>query len=38
MDLINGKNPDFTRIMWEAGEKKPLDELTGDERLDAVRK
>lgn len=38
VDLILGKNPDFSRIMWEAGAKDRLDELTGEERLDAVRK
>lgn len=37
-DLIHGKNPDFTRIMWEAGAKDRLSELSGEERLDAVRK
>jgi len=38
MHLIDGKNPDFSRIMWEAGAKDRLDELSGEERLDAVRK
>lgn len=38
VDLILGKNPDFTRIMWEASAKDRLSELTDDERIDAVRK
>ncbi len=38
LDLILGRNPTFDGIMFEAGAADRLDQLTDDERQDAVRK
>jgi phytanoyl-CoA hydroxylase len=38
LDLIMGKRPDFDGIMFEAKASARLDELSPDERQDAVRK
>lgn len=38
LDLIAGKNPDFDKIMFEKWAEERLDELSLDQRQDAVRK
>lgn len=37
-DLVDGKNPNFTNIQFEAKDRDHLNALTGERRLDAVRK
>ncbi|GAB5537628.1 MAG: hypothetical protein Rubg2KO_38770 [Rubricoccaceae bacterium] len=37
-DLIAGKRPDFTSLQFENAVRDHIDELTPDERLDAIRK
>lgn len=37
-DLIDGKNPEFKGLQAEAGQRADFDQLTGEQRRDAVRK